>query len=72
MRNTKELVPTDEQANVLKESIPLLSQNKLNEILIHGVTGSGKTEIYIRLIEEVIKTQRTAIMLVPEISLTPR
>lgn len=68
----KELVPTDEQANVLKESIPLLSQNKLNEILIHGVTGSGKTEIYIRLIEEVIKTQRTAIMLVPEISLTPQ
>ncbi len=68
----KELVLTDEQDKVLKEAIPLLNQNKLNEILIHGVTGSGKTEIYIRLIEEVVKTHKTAIVLVPEISLTPQ
>jgi len=68
----KELVLTDEQDKVLKGAIPLLKQNKLNEILIHGVTGSGKTEIYIRLIEEAIKMQKTAIMLVPEISLTPQ
>lgn len=68
----KELVLTDEQENVLKEAIPLLNQNKLNEILIHGVTGSGKTEIYIRLIEEAIKIHKTAIVLVPEISLTPQ
>ena len=68
----KELILTDEQVKVLKEAIPLLNQNKLNEILIHGITGSGKTEIYIRLIEEVIKTKKTAIVLVPEISLTPQ
>lgn len=42
------------------------------EYLIHGVTGSGKTEIYMRVIEEDLKRGRTAIMLVPEISLTPQ
>ena len=39
--------------------------------LIHGVTGSGKTEIYIKLIEETLKQSRTAVFLVPEINLTP-
>lgn len=43
-----------------------------NNNLIYGVTGSGKTEIYLHLTEEVLKNNRTAIILVPEISLTPQ
>lgn len=45
---------------------------KDNKFLIHGVTGSGKTEIYLQLVEEMINNGRDSIILVPEISLTPQ
>lgn len=60
--------------NEQKEAIGLIEpsvQNSLHKVfLIHGVTSSGKTEIYMRVIEECILRGKTAIMLVPEISLT--
>ncbi|WP_207289676.1 primosomal protein N' [Senegalia massiliensis] len=55
--------------NIINKSI---SSEKSNKFLIHGVTGSGKTEVYIQLIENVIKKQKQAIVLIPEISLTPQ
>ncbi|WP_256310266.1 primosomal protein N' [Tissierella carlieri] len=47
-------------------------ENEENKFLIHGVTGSGKTEIYLQLVEEMIKNEKGSIILVPEISLTPQ
>jgi primosomal protein N' (replication factor Y) (superfamily II helicase) len=49
-----------------------LRDRRHETILMHGVTGSGKTEVYIRAIDEVIQYGRQAIVLVPEISLTPQ
>jgi primosomal protein N' (replication factor Y) len=50
----------------------LISPEKAKPILLHGVTGSGKTEIYLQAIHSTLVRGRTAIVLVPEISLTPQ
>lgn len=47
-------------------------QGGFHAFLLHGVTGSGKTEIYLRAIEETVKQGKEALVLVPEISLTPQ
>lgn len=60
----------EEQSKVVKEVIDNLNTN--NTYLLKGVTGSGKTEVYMNIIKEVINRGMQAIMLVPEISLTPQ
>lgn len=62
-----------ELTDVQKETFDSIVKDENNKVfLLRGVTGSGKTEIYIKLIEENIKKGKTAILLVPEISLTPQ
>ena len=70
---TSNLVLNDEQALALKEIAEALdSPENARPILLHGVTGSGKTEIYLQAIRSALARGRTAIVLVPEISLTPQ
>lgn len=67
----KELEPTSAQRKVLKRINNSLFDKKNNTYLLHGVTGSGKTEVYMQLIKKVLQKNQGAILLVPEISLTP-
>src|SRR5881396_2369240 len=70
---TSNLVLNEEQTRALKEVAQALdSPENARPILLHGVTGSGKTEIYLQAIRATLDRGRTAIVLVPEISLTPQ
>jgi len=66
------LVLNRDQEVALKAILDILNAREPKTVLIHGVTGSGKTEVYIQAIKEVVHFGRQAIVLVPEISLTPQ
>jgi len=70
VERTEKLTPTDEQKVVIESLIDKINMNKYNVSLLLGVTGSGKTEVYLQAIEECLRINKTAIVLVPEISLT--
>jgi primosomal protein N' (replication factor Y) len=63
---------TRDQSRTLDRILLAIKNDSPQPILLHGVTGSGKTEVYIQAIEEVVQYGRQAIVLVPEISLTPQ
>ena len=63
---------TAEQENAYAGLAELCNREKAGAALLHGVTGSGKTVVYIRLIHHVLEQGKSAIMLVPEIALTPQ
>jgi len=78
-RQAEAAVPREErlhlnpdQQKALDAVLAALRAQQHRTLLIHGVTGSGKTEVYIQAIEEVVRYGRQAIVLVPEISLTPQ
>ena len=66
------LILNSDQQQALDRILLALRQQTYNTFLLYGVTGSGKTEVYIRAIQEVVSYGRQAIVLVPEISLTPQ
>jgi primosomal protein N' (replication factor Y) len=66
------LILNDEQVNALQEIRQTLDKNEFQTILLHGVTGSGKTQVYIEAIAHALQQGKSAIVLVPEIALTPQ
>ncbi|MEN1966928.1 primosomal protein N' [Lentibacillus sp. N15] len=70
--HTSALTLTGEQQQAIEPIKLAIAENKHDVFLLHGVTGSGKTEIYLQSIQDVIEKGKEAIVLVPEISLTPQ
>ncbi len=71
-RRTPDLVLTDGQRRAVDLISGLVTARRFRPVLVHGITGSGKTEVYLRAIERTIALGRSALVLVPEIALTPQ
>lgn len=69
---SKPLTPTDEQRTAINTVTGLIDGGNAETVLLHGVTGSGKTEVFLQAIDYCIGQGKSALVLVPEISLTPQ
>lgn len=67
-----DMVLTNEQKDAVDSINESIDKDNSDIFLLQGVTGSGKTEVYLRAIEHVLRQRKTAIVLVPEIALTPQ
>ncbi|MBD3225061.1 MAG: primosomal protein N' [Caldithrix sp.] len=63
---------TEEQSSVIRRIIESVKSDRFKPFLLHGVTGSGKTQVYIEILKHIIRQDKTAIILIPEIALTPQ
>ena len=68
--SSTDIKPTNEQSFAITEV--LKSSSEFNGFLLHGVTGSGKTEVYLSITEQLLKKGKQVLVLVPEIGLTPQ
>ena len=70
VKRDSKLVPTEEQSSVINQISEKIDTSEFGEGLLYGVTGSGKTEVYLQIIEKCLNNDKNAIVLVPEIALT--
>ncbi|MFQ6031927.1 MAG: primosomal protein N', partial [Candidatus Zixiibacteriota bacterium] len=69
---TTQILLNEEQKEIFGKIKGALGSNTPSTFLLHGITGSGKTQVYIEAIRETLKMEKRALVLVPEISLTPQ
>ncbi len=72
IRSPKSLRLTEEQKSVLSKMDSALTKGEFGVFLLHGVTSSGKTQVYIESIRKILRCGKSALILIPEIALTPQ